>query len=50
MALQATQAGAVTLQDSRNHVWHLKAEWAKTGNMIDPGEKLPDGTVTKGKG
>lgn len=34
-ALDVTLKGLVTLNDSRNHIWHLKAEWAKTGDMID---------------
>lgn len=38
-ALEAAVNGLVTLNDSRNHVWHLKAEWAKSGDMIDDSDK-----------
>ena len=31
-----SRPGDITLSDSRNHIWHLKAEWAKSGDMVDP--------------
>ena len=33
-ALRATMQGLVQLPDTRGHVWHLKAEWTKTGDMV----------------
>lgn len=33
-ALVATQQGLVQLKDSRGHIWHLKAEWTKSGDMV----------------
>lgn len=33
-ALQATVQGLVQLPDTRGHVWHLKAEWTKSGDMV----------------
>lgn len=33
-ALQATCQGLVQLPDTRGHVWHLKAEWTKSGDMV----------------
>eukprot|EP00931_Biecheleriopsis_adriatica_P023502 TRINITY_DN14831_c0_g1_i1.p1 TRINITY_DN14831_c0_g1~~TRINITY_DN14831_c0_g1_i1.p1 ORF type:complete len:673 (+),score=187.86 TRINITY_DN14831_c0_g1_i1:149-2167(+) len=33
-ALRATAAGLVQLPDTRGHVWHLKAEWTKSGDMV----------------
>jgi len=33
-ALQATTKGLVQLPDTRGHVWHLKAEWTKSGDMV----------------
>eukprot|EP00397_Hematodinium_sp_SG-2012_P000904 GEMP01000905.1.p1 GENE.GEMP01000905.1~~GEMP01000905.1.p1 ORF type:complete len:761 (+),score=120.82 GEMP01000905.1:206-2488(+) len=38
LALDASEKGLITLNDSRGHVWHLKAEWAKTGDMVDDGD------------
>ncbi|CAD7966378.1 unnamed protein product [Amoebophrya sp. A25] len=49
LALDATRDGRVTLNDSRNHVWHLKAEWAKTGDMVDDENKAGKSPVRKGK-
>mmetsp|Transcript_11836 Transcript_11836/g.21594 ORF Transcript_11836/g.21594 Transcript_11836/m.21594 type:complete len:684 (-) Transcript_11836:40-2091(-) len=34
MALDATSRGDVQLRDSRGHVWHVKAEWSKSGDMV----------------
>ncbi|CAD7971436.1 unnamed protein product [Amoebophrya sp. A120] len=53
-ALDATREGLVCLNDSRDHVWHLKAEWAKTGDMVDDansaaGSKSTSPTNSKGK-
>lgn len=31
-ALHATMQGLVQLPDTRGHVWHLKAEWTKSGH------------------
>lgn len=33
-ALRATMLGLVQLSDARGHVWHLKAEWTKSGDMV----------------
>jgi len=33
-ALHATMLGLVQLSDTRGHVWHLKAEWTKSGDMV----------------
>lgn len=33
-ALRATTQGLVQLPDTRRHVWHLKAEWTKSGDMV----------------
>ncbi|CAJ1379592.1 unnamed protein product [Effrenium voratum] len=33
-ALRATTQGLVQLPDTRGHVWHLKAEWTKSGDMV----------------
>jgi len=33
-ALRATMMGMVQLPDTRGHVWHLKAEWTKSGDMV----------------
>jgi len=33
-ALRATTQGQVQLPDTRGHVWHLKAEWTKSGDMV----------------
>jgi len=33
-ALQATSQGLVQLLDTRGHIWHLKAEWTKSGDMV----------------
>lgn len=33
-ALMATTKGLVQLPDTRGHVWHLKAEWSKSGDMV----------------
>ncbi|CAE7685108.1 RNU1 [Symbiodinium pilosum] len=33
-ALRATTSGLVQLPDTRGHVWHLKAEWTKSGDMV----------------
>mmetsp|Transcript_78461 Transcript_78461/g.221842 ORF Transcript_78461/g.221842 Transcript_78461/m.221842 type:complete len:684 (+) Transcript_78461:188-2239(+) len=33
-ALKATTQGLVQLPDTRGHVWHLKAEWTKSGDMV----------------
>jgi len=33
-ALRATSQGLVQLPDTRGHVWHLKAEWTKSGDMV----------------
>lgn len=33
-ALAATTRGLVQLSDTRGHVWHLKAEWTKSGDMV----------------
>mmetsp|Transcript_69251 Transcript_69251/g.150719 ORF Transcript_69251/g.150719 Transcript_69251/m.150719 type:complete len:564 (+) Transcript_69251:157-1848(+) len=33
-ALRATMGGSVQLPDTRGHVWHLKAEWTKSGDMV----------------
>lgn len=33
-ALRATMQGLVQLPDTRGHVWHLKAEWTKSGDMV----------------
>eukprot|EP00401_Gymnodinium_catenatum_P025593 CAMPEP_0117492450 /NCGR_PEP_ID=MMETSP0784-20121206/18588_1 /TAXON_ID=39447 /ORGANISM="" /LENGTH=795 /DNA_ID=CAMNT_0005287271 /DNA_START=101 /DNA_END=2488 /DNA_ORIENTATION=+ len=34
LALRATSEGLVVLPDTRGHVWHLKAEWTKSGDMV----------------
>merc|ERR1719188_1654571 len=33
-ALHATSQGLVQLLDTRGHIWHLKAEWTKSGDMV----------------
>mmetsp|Transcript_37700 Transcript_37700/g.87046 ORF Transcript_37700/g.87046 Transcript_37700/m.87046 type:complete len:668 (-) Transcript_37700:60-2063(-) len=33
-ALEAASRGEVQLRDSRGHVWHVKAEWSKSGDMV----------------
>lgn len=33
-ALRATTQGLVQLLDTRGHVWHVKAEWTKSGDMV----------------
>jgi len=33
-ALRATTQGLVQLPDTRGHVWHLKAEWTRSGDMV----------------
>lgn len=33
-ALLATSQGLVQLPDTRGHVWHVKAEWTKSGDMV----------------
>mmetsp|Transcript_56731 Transcript_56731/g.178073 ORF Transcript_56731/g.178073 Transcript_56731/m.178073 type:complete len:662 (+) Transcript_56731:123-2108(+) len=33
-AILATAQGLVQLPDARGHVWHLKAEWTKSGDMV----------------
>mmetsp|Transcript_12805 Transcript_12805/g.31180 ORF Transcript_12805/g.31180 Transcript_12805/m.31180 type:complete len:426 (+) Transcript_12805:749-2026(+) len=53
LALEATKEGKVCLNDSREHVWHLKAEWAKTGDMVDDDKWAgggPQGGKTPGAG
>lgn len=33
-ALRATMQGFVQLTDQRGHIWHIKAEWSKSGDMV----------------
>lgn len=33
-ALRVTMLGLVQLPDTRGHVWHVKAEWTKSGDMV----------------
>lgn len=33
-ALLATSQGLVQLPDTRGHIWHVKAEWTKSGDMV----------------
>eukprot|EP00397_Hematodinium_sp_SG-2012_P004925 GEMP01004940.1.p1 GENE.GEMP01004940.1~~GEMP01004940.1.p1 ORF type:complete len:292 (+),score=72.66 GEMP01004940.1:181-1056(+) len=40
LALDAAQNGLITLNDSRGHVWHLKAEWTRTRDMMDDDEDV----------
>lgn len=47
--LEAAKNGFVQLQDGRVHIWHLKAEWAKTGDMIDEADKGKGGKKGRGK-